>query len=79
MVAAADSLQTIAAMSDKCVHQRPLRVPGRRVDDHPRGFVEDDQIVVLEDDSQRDILASRLGIDRLGYFQQEPVTGFDPV
>ena len=60
-------------MSDKRVHQRPRR-SRRRVDDHPLEFVEDDQIIVLEDDANG-YPRQWLGVDRLGYFQQEPVTG----
>ena len=49
---AADAAQIVDVMQQR-VDQRAARVAGRRVHDHARRLVDDDQVVVLVDDRQR--------------------------
>ena len=58
---AADPGEARAAMRQERVDERPLRVAGRRMHDHPRRLVDDDQVRVLEADVERDRLRLRLG------------------
>ena len=52
--------QALAAMGDERVDQGAALVPGRRMDDEPGRLVDDDQVLVLVDDGERDRLAQRL-------------------
>ena len=58
----ADTCQAFAAMVDQRIDQRPVRVARRRVCDHPRRFVDDDDVIIFEKDIQRDILRLRSGL-----------------
>ncbi len=51
-------------MADERVDQRALGVAGRRMDDEPRRLVDDDQMLVLVDDVERQVLAEERGILR---------------
>jgi hypothetical protein len=54
-------------------------VAGRRVDDHPRWFVDDRDVLVLIDDLQGDLLASRFDNVCLGDLELDDVPGRHPV
>ena len=56
---AADARQRSAAMVEQRVDQRAVEIARRRVDDQPGGLVDDQQMLVLEDDRQRDVLRLR--------------------
>lgn len=54
-------------MVEQRVHQRAGVAAGGRVDDHAdRLVVDDDELVVLVKDIERDVLRLGIGIDRLG-------------
>ena len=53
---AADAGQAPGAMVEQSVDQRPFAVAGGGVDDQPGRLVDDEQMVVLEDDGQRNVL-----------------------
>ena len=52
--------QALAAMGDERVDQRARIVPRRRMHHEPGRLVDDDEVVVLVDDGERDRLALRL-------------------
>ena len=52
-----------AAMVEQRVDQRPVEIAGGRMDDQAGGLVDDQQMLVLEHDRQRDVL--RLVVRRL--------------
>ena len=54
---AADAGQAVAAMGDERVDQRAALMPGGRMHDEPGRLVDDDEVVVLVDDRERDRLA----------------------
>ncbi len=56
---APDAAQVVA-VGQECVDQRPCWVTGRRVNDHARRLVDDDEIFVLKHDREWDVF-------RLGY------------
>ena len=56
----ADPGQALAAMGDERVDERPRLVPRRRMHHEPCRLVDDDEVVVLVDDGERDRLALRL-------------------
>ena len=51
----------VAAMGDQRVDQRAVGIARGRMDDEPGRLVDDDEILVLVDDVERDILALRRG------------------
>ena len=53
--------QAGAAMGDQRIDQRAGLVAGGRVHHQPARLVDDDDVVVLVDDIERDILARGLG------------------
>ena len=55
----------VAAMVEEGVDQRPARMAGRRMDDHPRRLVDDQQRGVLVEDRQGDRLGQDPGGSRL--------------
>ena len=60
----ADPAEPPGAMVEQGVDQRAVEIAGGRMDDHPRRLVDDEQMIVLEDDVERDVL--RLVMCRLG-------------
>ena len=60
---AADAAQIVDVVEQR-VHQRAARVPGGRMHDHARRLVDDDEVVVLVEDRQRQRFGLRLGVDR---------------
>ncbi len=63
---AADAGKARAAMMDQRVDERSRPVAGPRMNDKPGGLRDHDQIVVLVKNLQRNILALRLRIFRVG-------------
>ena len=57
---AADARKAVAAMMDQRVDQRAGPVAGAGMDDEPGRLVDDDELVVLVEDVERDRLALRL-------------------
>ena len=49
---------------------------GRRVDDHSRWLVDDDEVAILVDDSKGQGLGLRQRIDRLGQFERNLLSDF---
>ena len=49
----------VAAMGDQGVDQRAVGIAGGRMHDEARRLVDDDEVLVLVDDLQRDVLALR--------------------
>jgi hypothetical protein len=50
-----------AGVVEQRVDQRAVGVAGRRVDDQAGRLVDDDEVLVLEEDRQRDVLGDRAG------------------
>ena len=61
----ADAGKAGAAMGDQRIDQGAGLVPGGRMHHEAPGLVDDDDVVILIDDIERDILALGLGGDRL--------------
>ena len=61
---AADAAEIVDMMEER-VHQRAAGMAGRRMHDHARRLVDDDQIAILVDDRQRQRFGLRLRLDRL--------------
>jgi hypothetical protein len=53
-------------MREEPVHERPARVPGRRVDDHAGRLVDDEEGLVLVPDTNADVLGYELRLAPLG-------------
>jgi len=75
----ADTGETVAAMSDERIDQCARPVARRRVHDQPCRFVDDDEVVILIKNVERDVFAARDG--RLGWRHRdvESIALFDPV
>ena len=63
---AADARQRAAAMVEQRVDQRSVEIAGRRMNDQARRLVDDQQMLVLEDDLQRNVLRFVVRRRRLG-------------
>ena len=72
---AADAGKAGAAMVDQRVDQRAGPVAGAGMDDEAGRLVDDDQVVVLVEDVERDRLALRLGRLRLRQVDRHAVAG----
>ena len=72
---AADAAEFAVAMMEQRVDQRPLGVSGGGVDDQARGFVEHQQIVILEHDVERDGLRGGGGGVGFGPADGDALTG----
>src|SRR2546421_2898495 len=59
------------------VHERAARVSRRRVDDHPGRLVDDDDVVILINDGQRQPLGPWTGVDRFGNVDGDLLTCLD--
>ena len=68
----ADARQARAAMADQRVDERARRMARRRMDDEPRRLVDDDQMLVLEDDVERHVLAGERRILRRRRLEGDP-------
>ena len=60
---AADAAQIVDVVQQR-VDQRAARMAGRRMDDHPGRLVDDDEVVVLVEDRQRQRFGLRHRVDR---------------
>ena len=58
-------------MVEQRVDERAARMPRRRVDDEARGLVDDDQVLVLEDDRERDVLGFGRRIERRRHLEED--------
>jgi len=76
---AADPGQARAAMGDQRIHQRTGLVARGRMHHEAAGLVDDDDIVILVDDIERDILRPRLGRDGLGDVDCDRIAGGDMI
>ena len=74
---AADAGEALAAMGDEGVDQRAVLMAAGGVDDEAGGLVDDDQMLVLEDDGERDVLADRRGRLGLGHDEAEALADGD--
>ena len=74
---AADPRQAAAAMVEQGVDQRPVAIAGGRMDDQPGRLVDDQQMLVLEDDGERDVLRLVVRRLRLGDRQLERLVALD--
>src|SRR5438309_897805 len=66
--APADAGEAVAAMREEGIDQCSLRVAWRRVDDEAGRLVDDDQVLILKADRERDRLRHR---DWVGRFRQD--------
>ena len=75
---AAHARQLRPAMGDERIDQRAVGIAGRRMDDKPRGLLDDDKILVLVNDMKRNVFA--LGRCGRGRWNGDFVglAGFDP-
>ena len=62
---AADPRKLPRAMVEQGIDQCPVGIACRRMDDQAGGFVHDQQMLILEDDRQRDVL--RRVVRRFGF------------
>ena len=68
----ADPGEGIAAVMEQRIHQRAALMPGGGVDDHPLGLVDDQQVLILKEDIQRDLLRLRIRLRGLRKIQMDP-------
>ena len=66
----ADARQAVAAMGDERIHERAGFVTGGRMHHEPGRLVDDDEVIVLVDDVERDRFAQWLGRDGRGKVEQ---------
>ncbi len=66
-------------MGDQRIDQRAGLMAGGRMHHEPLGLVDDDDVVVLVDDIERDILAGRLGGDRFRHVDCDRIAGGDMI
>jgi hypothetical protein len=76
---AADPGKAGPAMGDQCIHQRAGLVPGGGMHHQPFGLVDDDDVVVLVDDIERDSLARWLGGNRFRHVDCDRIAGGDMI
>lgn len=75
---ATDARQAVAAVGDQRIDERAVGVAGGGVHDEARRLVDDDEVVVLVGDRERDRLALRLGRLRRRQLHSEYLGWFDP-
>ena len=66
-------------MRQKRIHQSVFRVSRARMNDQTGGLVEDEEIVILEKNVERDRFGSRFDFLELRFVQRNRVSGFDSV
>jgi hypothetical protein len=76
---AADPRQAGAAMGDQRVDQRAGLMARGRMHDKPPRLVDDDDVVILVDDVERDSFALGLGIDRFRHVDCDRIAGGDMI
>ena len=74
---AADAGETVAAVVQKRVHERPVRVTGGGVDDHARRLVHNDHVLILIHDVERDVLRGEHRLLRRGDADGNRLAGGD--
>jgi hypothetical protein len=75
----ADARETVAAMGNQRIDQRAAGMPRGRMHDEPRRLVDHDQLVVLEHDLERDVLARGLRLLGLRHVHHDRVARVDPL
>lgn len=73
----ADARKALAAVGDQGVHQGAGHVAGGGVDHHPARLVDDDELVVLEQDIERDVLRRRRRRLRRRQNHRDGIAGVD--
>ena len=73
----ADAGEAVAAMGDQRIHQRSRGVSGGRMHHEPCRLVDDDDVLVLIDDVERDVFSRRLGLLGLGHVHHDQVARID--
>src|ERR1700730_8002723 len=76
---AANAGEGWAAMSNQRIDQRARPVAGGGMDDEPGGLVDDEELVVLVHDVQRDILRRDFGVRRGRNGEANAVAGVDAI
>ena len=66
-------------MGEQGVHQRAARMSRRRMHHKPGRLVDNDDVVVLIDDIERDLLAFRLGVGRLRHLDYDRIAVCDVI
>jgi hypothetical protein len=74
---AADPAELIPAMMQEGMHERAMLVAGRGMSDHPRRFVEHEQIIIFEQDPKRDWFGYSIGGLWGGPMDDDALAGFD--
>lgn len=69
----------VSAPTEKRVHQRAGVMAGRRVNDHPRGLVDDRKVFVFVDHLERYLLGRSVGDVRLGDLELHHIPGCDTI
>lgn len=64
-------------MKAQRVQQRSVLIPVRRMDEHAGQFVDDDHVVILKDNIQRDVLGCHRILPRQVEFDLDKVTAAD--
>ncbi len=75
----ADAAKALAAMMDEGIDQRAVLIAGGGVHDHASGLVDDDQMLVLIEDVQRNGLGLGFGLDRFGGREGDGLAGLDAI
>ena len=70
---AIDAGQLPLTVKQQCVDQRTVPIARRRMDYHPRRLVYDDEVLIFEDDIQRNVL--RFGCQHLGGGKADGISG----
>ena len=75
----ANPLEAVTAMIQQGVDKSTAPIARCRMDHHACRLVDDDQVLVLIQDFQRDVLRLRLGIVGFGHLQHDDVIGLEAV
>ena len=76
---AADAGQALAAMGDQRIDQRAGFVAGGGVNHQTARLLDDDDVVVLMDDIERDVLRFRLGGNGRRHANSDRIAGSDMI
>src|SRR5690606_27714585 len=76
---AADTRKAVAAVGQQSIYQGSISMPRAGVHDEPGRLVDDDQVLVLIDDIERNAFRLRLGRLRRRHLDPEHLVRFDPV
>ena len=69
----------VLEMMEQRVHERPGVVAGGGMDDHPGGLVDDDDVLILVDDRERDVFGGRVDLGDRDLDDLDRVAGGDDV